>query len=65
LALDEARERVSAAWINQQSTWPALYPAMPILAPDPASGISCWRQRHCSACQDSRWKNQARGATSP
>ena len=31
LALEEVRERVCAAWMNQQSTWLGLYPAMPIL----------------------------------
>lgn len=28
----------AAAWIANYSTWPALYPAVPILVPDPASG---------------------------
>lgn len=28
----------AAAWIAQYSTWPALYPAVPILIPDPAAG---------------------------
>ena len=28
----------AAAWVANYSTWPALYPAVPILVPDPASG---------------------------
>lgn len=28
----------AAAWIAKYSTWPALYPAVPILIPDPATG---------------------------
>lgn len=28
----------AAAWIAQYSTWPALYPAVPILIPDPGNG---------------------------
>ena len=28
----------AAAWIANYSTWPALYPAVPILVPDLASG---------------------------
>ena len=28
----------AAAWIARYSTWPALYPAIPILVPDPAGG---------------------------
>lgn len=28
----------AAGWIAQYSTWPQLYPAVPILVPDPASG---------------------------
>jgi hypothetical protein len=28
----------AAGWIARYSTWPALYPAIPILVPDPASG---------------------------
>lgn len=28
----------AARWIVQSSVWPTLFPAVPILAPDPASG---------------------------
>jgi hypothetical protein len=28
----------AATWIAKYSTWPTLYPAVPILVPDPASG---------------------------
>lgn len=28
----------AAAWVSQFSTWPAVYPSVPILAPDPATG---------------------------
>ena len=57
LALEEVRERVSAAWMNQQSTWPGLYPAMPILAPRPRKrDLLQAPTAHCKSCQDSCWK---------
>ncbi len=28
----------AAAWVARYSTWPALYPAVPVLIPDPATG---------------------------
>jgi hypothetical protein len=64
LALEEVRERVCAAWMNQQSTWLGLYPAMPILAPD-SNGISCWRHGIASPAKAAVGKSLARGAASP